>query len=59
MPHPYYRQKVIKVRCSTCEEWIDERKVEFIDISEGMMGEDRLTFKCPKCKKESTSSRVG
>jgi len=59
MPHPYYRQKVIKVRCKTCNEWIDETKVEFINIEEGMMGEDRLTFRCPTCKETSTSPRVG
>ena len=53
---PY--QRPIEVYCSTCKEWTDESRHKFVDISEGMIGEDRLTFECVKCKQESTSSRV-
>jgi len=55
----YQFKKIIRVYCSTCDEWIDEDNTEFVDCEEGMFGEDRLTFICKECKMESTSSRRG
>jgi len=52
-----YRRK-IKVNCDECGH-INEEDTEFIDIEEGMMGEDILTFKCPICKKTKRSKRFG
>ena len=54
-----YGQKVIRVYCKNCKDWMDEASVEFLNIEEGMMGEDRLTFKCPKCHSKQISVRVG
>jgi len=48
----------ITVNCVQCGRF-DETTVEFIDISEGMQGEDRLTFRCPTCKEVRTSNRLG
>ena len=48
----------IKVHCKKCDKWMDEALTVFIDISEGMQGEDRMTFRCPICKTVSTSTRV-
>ena len=53
------RTKLIRVHCSDCQEWMDEREVGFENIEEGMRGEDILTFKCPKCKTIQKSVRVG
>ena len=53
----YQFKKIIRVYCDGCKEWMDEDDTEFVDISEGVQGEDRLTFTCKKCKMESTSSR--
>ena len=47
----------IIVRCPRCDESFDENKVEFLGISEDIMGRDRLIFVCPKCKKEQESYR--
>lgn len=52
-------EKTIRVHCKECDEWMDEATVEFLNIEEGMMGEDRMTFNCPKCKTKNTSMRVG
>lgn len=49
----------VVVYCSTCQEYIDEEKVEFVDIEESMIGEDILIFICPKCKKRKRSRRLG
>jgi endogenous inhibitor of DNA gyrase (YacG/DUF329 family) len=60
MPKNKYRyEKVIKVNCSTCHKWINEKDVEFIDISEDIQGADELTFKCPICKQVKKSRRFG
>ena len=53
------RTKIIRVHCSDCQEWMDEREVSFENIEEGMRGEDMLTFKCPKCETIQKSVRVG
>jgi len=55
----HFYEKEIKVFCRKCREWINEREVEFVDIQEGIEGEDQMTFRCPKCKTKSTSTRVG
>lgn len=52
-------QKEVTVFCSDCHKWIPEQKTEFIDISEDPCGKDILTFKCPHCKKQQQSHRVG
>ena len=52
-------EKTIRVHCTECNEWMDEGTVEFLNIEEGMRGEDRMTFNCPICKTKSTSMRVG
>lgn len=49
---------MIRVYCPTCDEFINERKVEVLNIEEDICGYDRLTFKCPHCKKTHTSLRV-
>ena len=48
----------IFVRCGTFHEWIDESTVEVLNIEEGPMGEDILTFICPKCGETHKSTRV-
>jgi len=53
------RTKMIRVHCSDCQEWMDEKEVDFENIEEGMRGEDILTFKCPKCETIQRSVRVG
>jgi len=50
-------KKKIQVRCSYCEIWINEDKTEFVNIEEGMQGEDILTFICPDCGQTSKSRR--
>ena len=52
-------QKSITVRCSNCNRWWAEEKTEFINIEEDFEGADILTFKCPKCKTEQKSRRIG
>ena len=54
-----YFKPTIRVYCHTCEEWIDESTVEFLNIEEDMYGRDKMTFKCPECGEESKSLRVG
>jgi len=54
----YYKRPIV-VYCNTCREWYDEKKVEFINIEEGMQGEDILTFKCPVCSTIRSSKRLG
>ena len=49
----------IQVFCTGCDLWMDEREVEFVNIEEGMLGEDILTFNCPYCKEEQRSKRLG
>lgn len=42
------RERTIQVYCTDCQSFYDEKDVETLDISEGVQGEDRLKFKCPK-----------
>lgn len=52
-------KKKIQVYCKHCKMWVNEDTVETLDISEGMQGEDLLTFKCSDCGQTSTSRRYG
>ena len=49
----------IKVYCDGCQDWIDEKTVEVLNIEEDIYGRDKLTFRCPVCGIESKSLRVG
>ena len=49
----------IEVKCKKCDEWVDERKVETLDIEEDFCGRDVLTFKCNTCHTKQKSLRVG
>jgi predicted RNA-binding Zn-ribbon protein involved in translation (DUF1610 family) len=51
--------KSIRVYCEETQEWVDERKVKFVNIEEDFSGRDVLTFECPKCGKVHKSLRVG
>jgi hypothetical protein len=53
------RTKMIRVYCSDCKEWMDEKEVSFENIEEDFQGRDILTFKCSKCKNIQQSLRVG
>lgn len=50
------RRQVV-VYCPKCG-WINETETEFLNVEEGLQGEDRLTFKC-KCGDVCTSVRRG
>ena len=52
-------EKMIQVFCGDCQTYFDEEKVEFVDIEEDIQGHDVMTFKCPICKKEKRSKRLG
>lgn len=49
----------MQVICSCNHERVSTSKVEFLDISEGMQGEDLVTFGCPFCGEEHTSVVLG
>ena len=44
------------VNCPECKAESDSNKVEFVDISEDVMGRDLMEFVCPKCKKTVKSN---
>jgi hypothetical protein len=52
-------ERTIKVYCTVCREWIDEKDVLFEDIHEGVQREDILTFTCPEGHKHQVSRRIG
>ena len=54
---PYIKK--IQVYCLYCKMWINEDKTEFVNIEEGMQGEDMLTFICPDCGQKCISRRYG
>jgi hypothetical protein len=54
----YYETKVTLI-CPACLTRINEEEVTIDDIEEGMLGEDNVTFTCPKCNKSVTSKRFG
>lgn len=45
----------MEVICSCNHERVDTEGVEFLNIEEGLAGEDRLTFVCPFCGEDHTS----
>lgn len=45
----------MKVFADCAKEWLNTKKVEFLDIEEGPQGEDRMTYKCPLCGEKHTS----
>jgi len=47
------------VYCSGCKTFHSVNSVEFVNISEGMMGEDRLTFVCPVNNETYTGTVYG
>ena len=53
-----YRRPVT-VRLPCIGTFIDENKVEFINIEEGFDGRDVMTFKCPNCGENHQSNRFG
>lgn len=53
------QERIIYVMVPCIKDWVDETKVEFIDISEDIQGRDVLTYKCPICEKIHTSLRCG
>lgn len=55
MARKYYRK--VRVYCSKCGEWIDEKDTEFVDIEEDMQGADILTFICHGCMTLQKSRR--
>lgn len=52
---------IIKVTCKECHKEFDENDITDpdINIEENGIGQDVLSFKCPKCGKETTSLRRG
>lgn len=48
----------VYVHCNYCKTRFDENMVECDGIEENELGQDVVTFKCPQCKKETTSLRV-
>lgn len=53
----YYRE--IKVVLSCTGDYVNEKDVEFVDISEDIQGRDKMTFVCPECGEQHTSYRLG
>ena len=51
------REREIRVFQACDKDWVDERTVEVLDISEDMQGRDRLLFKCPACGESHESYR--
>jgi hypothetical protein len=56
-PEEWYGPRIIWVSCSKCGIDYDESKVKFLDIEEGLQGEDILTFICPKGHKMKSRRR--
>ena len=55
----YKYQPKASVYCSGCKELHNVNDVEFLDISEGMQGEDRMTFTCPHDNETHTGTVYG
>lgn len=51
-------QPTVYVHCNYCKTRFDENDVWADNIEENELGQDVVTFKCPHCKKETTSLRV-
>jgi hypothetical protein len=50
-----------QVNCHYCHGSFYETdpRIEMTNIEENILGQDVVTFKCPKCGKDTTSLRVG
>ena len=48
-------QRPMQVYCGKCKKWIDTDSTEFVNIQEGIFGQDIMTFICPTCKSEQES----
>lgn len=50
-----------QVNCNYCHGsfYESDPKIVMTNIEENILGQDVVTFKCPKCGKETTSLRVG
>jgi hypothetical protein len=55
----YWEERPIYVICNHCHAQFKEKNVEFMGISENIMGEDILAFRCPNCKETARSQRRG
>jgi len=57
----YKYEKIIYVNCKSCGKEFDENEITDPDIGieENERGWDVLSFKCPYCRKETTSLRRG
>jgi len=53
-----YGRKRIYVYCNVCKKKIEECQVEFVDISEDILGRDLMSFVCP-CGSHQQSLRFG
>jgi hypothetical protein len=51
----HIRRITVYLECTS--DRIDERKVKVLNIEEGPVGEDILTFTCPLCGKKHRSNR--
>lgn len=54
-----YGQRPVVVVLSCNQERVEETKVEVLDIEEDFQGRDLLTFRCPDCRQEHKSYRLG
>ena len=58
----YYEEnyiRPIRVVLSCNQEWVNEQTVKITNCEENIMGEDVLTFVCPRCGKTHQSRRLG
>lgn len=56
----YFQYIATSVVVLTCDKsYYDVNKVKFIDISESMLGEDIITYECPKCNETHKSFILG
>lgn len=49
----------VTVSCSNCGEQFDEGQVDITDICEDSLGQDVVSFDCPKCNQTTRSLRLG
>ena len=48
-----------KVFCPTCDEWIDAKDMEFLNIEENFYGQDLVVFICNACNSKHKSLVIG
>jgi RNase P subunit RPR2 len=54
-----HTDRVFKCFCKNCNEWVNEKDTEFLDISEDFYGYDLITFICNRCKTKQRSNVLG